>query len=150
MSMPNPDPTKNQLCIIGESDPFLSRLLQRFVEKSGLTIQLAQTGEDVLALAQQNKPTVIILEPELPGKVRGWEAARSLDTNSPSHRPPLIICSWMKKTEVQALVGQMSAYLQKPDLRYEDFVEALETALKPRANRRKHSGPAPARKVTSG
>jgi DNA-binding response OmpR family regulator len=148
--MPKSDPTKNQLCIIGESDHFLSRLLQRFAEKSGFNIQPAQTGEDVLALAQQNKPALIILEPELPGKVRGWEAAQLLAAKSPRRRPSVIICSWMKKDEAQALIGEMSAYLQKPDLRYEDFVEALKTVSKPRVNRKKRSGITPAGKAVSG
>lgn len=148
--MPKPDPTKKRLCVIGESDPFLSRLLQRFAEKSGFNIQPAQTGEDLLALAQQNKPALIILDPELPGKVRGWEVAQLLVAKSPRRRPSVIICSWMKKDEAQALVGEISTYLQKPDLRYEDFIEAIKAVSKPRANRKKRSVTAPARKAVSG
>ena len=147
--MPKFDPTKNPLCVIGESDPFLSRLLQRFAEKSGFKIQLAQTGDDVLALAKQNKPTLIILDPELPGKIRGWEAAQLLGTEN-LRRTSVIICSWMKKDETQALVGHMSAYMQKPDLGYEDFVEILKTFPKPRVNRKKRPNAIPVRKDVSG
>jgi len=145
--MSNLDHPTRPLCVIGESDPFLARLLQRFAEKSGFSIKLAQTGEDVLDLAQRNKTALIILEPELPGKVRGWDAARQLSKSSPRSRIPVIICSWMKKTEAQGLVGQISAYLQKPDLRYEDFSEALKTAVKP--IRKKRSRTAPTLKVSS-
>ncbi len=138
--MPKLDQTNVRLCVIGESDPFLARLLQRFAEKSGMQIQLAQTGEDVLELAQRNKPDLIILDPELPGKVRGWEAAQALRASNQSSRTSVIICSWLKKTEALALVEQMSAYLQKPDLRYEDFTEALKaTGVKPRANGKNRS-----------
>jgi CheY-like chemotaxis protein len=126
--MSNIDQTNNRLCVIGESDPFLARLLQRFAEKSGLRIQFARTGEDVLELAQRDTPGLIILEPELPGKVRGWEAAQALRASDQTRHTLIIICSWLKKPEALALVGQVFAYLQKPDLRYEDFTAALNAA----------------------
>ena len=120
--------TNKRLCVIGESDPFLARLLQRFAEKNGLRVQSARTGDEVLDMVQQYRPALIILEPELPGKVRGWEAARVLKTTVQTDNVPLIICAWLKKDDAYALGGQASAYLQKPDLHYEDFVAALIAA----------------------
>ena len=125
--MPNLDPKNDRLCVIAESDPFLARLLQRFAEKSGMRIQLARTGDDVLELAKRS-PALIVLDPELPGKVRGWDAAHSLRFGNQTSAIPVIIFSWLKKPDVLKLVGQISAYLQKPDLSYEDFVEALKAA----------------------
>jgi DNA-binding response OmpR family regulator len=142
--MSSPIPPTRPLCIIGESDPFLARLLQRFAEKSGFRIQVVQTGDDVLGLIQQIKPALLILEPELPGKMRGWEVARSLRGSI-----PILICSWMNKTEVQVLIGQIPAHLQKPDLRYEDFTEALKSAEKKRNSRRKRTGATPSRKAAA-
>ena len=123
--MPNLDQKNDRLCIIAESDPFMARLLQRFAEKSGLRTQFARTGDDVLELAIR-RPALIVLDPELPGKVRGWEIAQSL--RSDSQPIPVIICSWFNKTDVLMLVGQISAYMQKPDLSYEDFADALKVA----------------------
>ena len=125
--MPNLEQTNDCLCVIAESDPFLARLLQRFAEKIGLQIQLARTGEDVLELAKRT-PALIILDPELPGKVRGWEAAQALRSASQTRGIPVIIFSWLKKLDALALIGQISAYIPKPDLSYEDFVEALKIA----------------------
>jgi DNA-binding response OmpR family regulator len=125
--MPNLDPINDRLCVIAESDPFLARLLQRFAEKSGLGIQHARTGEDVLELAKR-RPGLIIIDPELPGKVRGWDAVKAIRAGSLTSSIPVIICSWLKKPEALALVGQISAYLQKPDLSYEDFVKAIKEA----------------------
>ena len=122
------DQTNKQLCIIGESDPFLARLLGRFAEKSGLRVQSARTGEEVLHLAQRDRPVLVILEPELPGKLRGWEAARALRSSDQTGDIPLIICAWLKKDEALALAGPVSAYLQKPDLHYKDFAVALAAA----------------------
>jgi CheY-like chemotaxis protein len=137
--MPNLDQANRPLCIIGESDPFLARLLQRFAEKSGFEVQVAQTGEDMLELIQQLKPALLILEPELPGKVRGWEVAQTLKDSVPPRHIPILVCSWMNKAEAQALVGQTSSHLQKPDLRYEDFTQALKAVVKPRNNRKERS-----------
>ncbi len=125
--MPNFDHTNDRLCVIAESDPFLARLLQRYAEKSGLRIQLARTGDDILELAKRT-PALIILDPELPGKVRGWEAAQTLKSVKQTSGIPVIVCSWLKKPEALALVGQISAYMQKPDLSYEDFADALKMA----------------------
>lgn len=121
--------SQNQpLCIIGESDQFLASLLRRFAEKSGLYVQFARTGEELLDLIQNSSPALIILEPELPGKTRGWEATHAIRTNPQTSEIPLIACAWLDKEEMLALTGPVSAYLKKPDLHYEDFVEALLAA----------------------
>jgi two-component system, chemotaxis family, chemotaxis protein CheY len=122
------DPTNNRLCVIGESDLFLARLLQRFAEKSGLAVQHARTGEEVLDLARREQPALIVLEPELPGKLRGWEAAQALREDPSTSAIPLIICTWLVEAEAQALVGALITHLQKPDLHYEGFLAALDAA----------------------
>lgn len=126
--MPASTPKTKPLCIIGESDQFLARLLQRFAEKSGLRVLFASTGEELLDLTQNNSPALIILEPELPGKTRGWEATRVIRANSQNVETPVIVCAWLEKEDTLAFTGPVSAYLKKPDLHYEDFVEALLAA----------------------
>ncbi|MGE5465162.1 MAG: hypothetical protein ACM3PS_17500, partial [Syntrophothermus sp.] len=49
-------------------------------------------------------------------------------TNPQTSEIPLIACAWLDKEEMLALTGPVSAYLKKPDLHYEDFVEALLAA----------------------
>ncbi len=115
-------------CIIGETDPFIARLLQRYAEASGLHSQRAQVGEEVLSLAREVRPAVIILEPELPGKIRGWEAAHALQADDATHDIPIISCSWLPVAEANALIGKIIGHLQKPELHYEDFVESLHAA----------------------
>jgi two-component system, sensor histidine kinase ChiS len=130
--MPKPESASLQICVIGESDPFLARLLERFAEKGGMRTRLARTGDEVLALVQQHRPALVILEPELPGKLRGWEAARALRDDLETCCIPLLICAWLVKDQALALTGPVSAYLQKPDLHYQDFAAALAAAgLKP-------------------
>ena len=96
----NLDPSINRSCVIGEADPFLARLLERFVKKSGLRTKRAQTGEALLDLVEREKPALIILEPQLPGKVKGWEAYQQLKVEPETCHIPVIICSWLNEDEV--------------------------------------------------
>ena len=127
-NLPTFSTSDTRLCVIGEADPFLASLLQRFAQKSGLRIRRAQTGESVLDLARREKPVVVILDPDLPGKLRGWEAIRSLGNKSPASAIPVVVCTWLTRPEVRTQTGGEYAYLQKPDLHYAGFVAALEEA----------------------
>jgi CheY-like chemotaxis protein len=121
-------PNHSRHCIIGEGDPFLARLLERFAKKCGLKVVHTLTGEDVLAGAHLEAPRLIILDPELPGKIRGWEAVRELRANPQTQPIPVVLCSWLLEADARALVGQELPYLQKPDLHFEDFSAALDQA----------------------
>ncbi len=65
-------------CLIAEADPFIANLLLRFAEESGLHGVRARTGQEILTLVPAAHPDILIVEPELPGEVRGWEAVRAL------------------------------------------------------------------------
>src|SRR5579859_676163 len=127
-SAPHEERANSQLCLIAEADPFISKLLQRFAEESGLRTMWAQVGEQVLQWSRRDQPTVIVLDPELPGERRGWEVALALRATPETAGIQLIICSWLKEAAARKMVGGRSAYLQKPDLHYEDFVAALKGA----------------------
>lgn len=114
-------------CVIGESDPFISQLLTRFAKESGMAVVTAQVGQDVLKLTRHVKPNFIIIDNELPGKMRGWEVVRSLKADRETGCIPVIICSWQQEAEVRMQLNDITSYLQKPDLHYDDFVGALIT-----------------------
>jgi CheY-like chemotaxis protein len=126
----------DRLCVIGEADLFMARLLRRYASTCGLNTLYAQTGDDLLdwthpaSESQQLTPALIILDPELPGKVRGWEVAQALqagcELSSPMSLIPVVLCSWLSEAEAQALAGRAAPCLQKPDVHYDDFVAALE------------------------
>lgn len=124
----NTSPTQNRLCIIGEADPFLTSLVKRMAEKSGFDTKRAQTGEAILELAHQEQPVLIVLEPDLPGKVRGWEVVQTLQKDVRTSQVAVILFSWLKKDDALALVGREVAHLLKPNLNYEAFAAALITA----------------------
>jgi CheY-like chemotaxis protein len=117
-----------RICIVGETDPFVASLLQRFAEASGLQVVRVQVGQDLPELVRQIQPDVIILDAELPGKTRGWEAARTLKVDTETSDIPIITCSWLSEAEASVLIGEVSGHLQKPELHYEDFLAALRLA----------------------
>jgi CheY-like chemotaxis protein len=117
-----------RLCLIAEANPFIARLLQLFAEKNGLTVKIMQVGQDVLAAARREKPVVIILDPELPGKLRGWDIIRQLKADTATNLIPLIACSWMDETALKKANCEIDGNLLKPEIYYEDFVNALKQA----------------------
>lgn len=85
-------------------------------------------GEELIALAAACRPDLIILDVELPGEQRGWQAVQALEAQDGWSGVPLIACSWLARADAAALVPDCAAYLQKPDLHYDDFVAALKDA----------------------
>ncbi len=115
-------------CLIAETDPFIARLLERFAEASRLVPVHAGVGQDVVRIARQMQPAVIILDARLPGKLRGWEVATVLRQDPELRNIPVIACLWPTESQPQAQLDGAVSYLQKPELHYDDFTAALEQA----------------------
>ena len=115
-------------CLIAEADPFLASLLVRFADECGITSARARTGEEVLALMRRDNPSVLIVDPELPGEQRGWEIVRTMRSSGAIGDMRVISCSWLECAEVRALIGDVAWHLQKPDLQFADFVDAIAAA----------------------
>ena len=115
-------------CLIGEADPFLARLLCRFGEASGMSVVRAKAGQELLDLPREIRPAVIVVEAELPGTVRGWEAIQALRTDGATSNIPVIRCSWRPAADAEASAGDVAGHLQMPELHYDDFIAALERA----------------------
>jgi two-component system copper resistance phosphate regulon response regulator CusR len=109
------------ICLIGESDPFIAQLLRRFSEESGLEPLQARVGQEVLRLARQQPPELVIIDPDLPGKLRGWEAIHAMRTEPRLRATPVVTCSWRRAADAAELVNFADRHLQKPELHYEDF-----------------------------
>ena len=115
-------------CLIAEADPFIARLLQRFAEESDLLSVRVTTGQEIMPLVQRLSPDVLVVEPELPGEIRGWEAVRTMRSSGALGSMAVISCSWLDKAESCRLIGDVAWHLQKPDLCHGDFTTALAAA----------------------
>lgn len=115
-------------CLIAESDQFIAKLLLRYAEGSKLACVRARVGEDIVALARQLNPHIIIIDAEFPGDAVGWEIIRDLKSGDDTRHIALISCSWLSQAEVRSLVGNLTAYLQKPNISYDEFEIAIQAA----------------------
>ena len=115
-------------CLIAESDQFIAKLLLRYAEGCNLVCKRAREGDDVVAMARSLKPAIIILDAEFPGDKVGWEMMRALKSADDTRHISLISCSWLSQTEVRSLVGELTGFLQKPNISFTEFEEAIQAA----------------------
>lgn len=110
-----------RIMVIG-GDSHFSYLMRRYVRTSLHQIIFAHPGQDVLALAQREKPAAIVLEAGIPDSM-GWHMLQVLKTNQVTSKIPVILCSWLDD-EQRSLEEGADVYLRMPIL-YEDFEAAL-------------------------
>ncbi len=101
------------------------QLLRLYTEVSGLRVIQALEGQEVLPLAQVRRPAVVLLQMDLAGSVRGWDALRALKADPLTWEIPVLIISWQTQGMLNELAEGAAGYLQEP-ITYEAFVEALQ------------------------
>ena len=90
-------------------------LLTLYLQKEGLFVLPAISGEDAQIRLQQQKPDLIVLDVILPGQ-SGFQLCRQLKSDPQTKSIPIVLCS-TKNTEVDKQWGKMGgadAYLTKP------------------------------------
>ena len=100
------------------------QLLRIYTEVSGFQVIQALEGQEVLPLAQERHPAVVLLQMDLAGRLRGWDALRSLKNDPHTRHIPVLVISWQSQGMLNELAEGAAGYLQEP-ITYESFVEAL-------------------------
>lgn len=111
--------------LIATNDPHITYLLQRYTEESGFQAVKTSRGTDVLSLARQAKPALIIMEAKLPGAA-SREVVRWLKAEPSTRDIPIVIFSFSDDNigdEVEGVAG----YLHE-SVMYDDFVRVLKNA----------------------
>ena len=111
--------------LIATNDPHITYLLQRYTEESGFQAVKTSRGTDVLNLARQAQPALIIVETRLPG-VASREVVRRLKTEPSTRDIPVVFFSFSNDNigdEVEGVAG----YLHE-SVMYDDFVRVLGNA----------------------
>ncbi len=107
--------------IIGDDEDF-RYLMRRYVMESGCRALVGQHAAETLAVARQEKPSVVFLEVGPPGMV-GHDTLHRLKEDDVTQDIPVIVCFWLEE-EARALTEGVASYLQKPIL-YRDVLTAL-------------------------
>jgi CheY-like chemotaxis protein len=106
-------PTAGQTrVLVIDDNPAILQLFERYLTSQHYEIVKAGGGKEVLALARETRPAVIILDVMMP-HLDGWQVLRSLKENEDTARTPVIICSVLKEPELALSLGA-EAYLKKP------------------------------------
>jgi DNA-binding response OmpR family regulator len=108
--------------ILGSEAHFIY-LVRYYTERSGHQAFLAPIDEEAIALAEQERPAMIVLEPDLMLPA-SRDLLRALKTGRATRDIPVVVCSWQDE-DTSILASEADSYLQKP-VSYEGFLAALK------------------------
>jgi DNA-binding response OmpR family regulator len=111
-------------CLIAAHDPWLIQLLRVFAHGSGFDVIQAFEGQEVLPLAREAHPVVILLQMDLAGQLRGWQVPRELKATPDTHNIPILAFSWTGQDLNDDIEDDYVTSLQEP-VTYESFTNAL-------------------------
>ena len=111
-------------CLIAAHDPWLIQLLRVFAHGSGFNVIQAFEGQEVLPLAREALPEVILLQMDLAGQLRGWEVPQELKTTPCTQKIPILTFSWTGQNLNEVPGTDTVTYIQEP-VTYEAFINAL-------------------------
>ena len=116
------------ILIVEDNDKNM-KLVRDVLQMDGYTTLEAVTGEDGVALAQQHKPDLVLMDIQLPG-INGIEALRILRADATTASIPIIAvtASVMQQDRKMITEAGFDAYVGKP-LNLKEFREAVRHAL---------------------
>ncbi len=117
--------------LIIEDDRSTRRVLELHLGKDGYSVIAAQTGEEGLAMAETEKPSLVIIDIVLPN-INGLEVLKALKAKETTRDIPAIVVSGVSEKEYreQAMAGGAAEFFIKADLHLEQFLESVSRLLK--------------------
>ena len=91
------------------------RIMRLLLASAGIDMIEAVTGEDGVAMAEKERPDVILMDIQLPG-LDGYEATRRIKSNPElRHIPIIVVTSYaLSGDDVKAFEAGCDAYVTKP------------------------------------
>jgi signal transduction histidine kinase/DNA-binding response OmpR family regulator len=114
--------------LVIDDDPLAVELVEAVLQPEGYTVLKATDGATGLALAENELPSLIILDLLMPG-LDGFAVVERLRAGPSTDRIPIIILTSKSMTseEKQRLNGQISYLAQKAEFNHAAFVESVRT-----------------------
>ena len=122
--------TDTQFILVVEDDPILKNLLGHTLAGKYQTLY-ASDGNEALALVEQNKPKLILLDIMLP-TVDGWTVLQSVRARTDELKNvPIVMVSNLGQSSDKEKAMSMGAndYLVKAEVPIEDIVKKIEGLL---------------------
>jgi CheY-like chemotaxis protein len=117
--------TQPATVLIIEDNQDALQLFQRYLTGTRYHPVVTRNPAEGIALAQQLKPQIILLDVMLPG-IDGWELLARLRRHPDTEEIPIIICTILPEEQLAWALGA-SGFVRKP-LAREELLEALQAA----------------------
>lgn len=95
-----------------DDNPDFLLLLRRYLESAGCAVVEATNGAVATRLAQEVRPSAIILDVMMAGQ-DGWETLQLLKNHPRTHTIPVLVCSVLRDHELAGILGA-TALVPKP------------------------------------
>lgn len=104
----------NKILVVDDS-PTERHFLIETLTKKGYQVVMAESGEDAVAKAKQEKPDLVLMDVVMPG-LNGFQATRALTKDEETKHIPVIMCT-SKGQETDKVWGMRQGardYITKP------------------------------------
>lgn len=116
--------------LIVDDSPTEVHVYKTYLEKAGMTVEVAVTAEEGLELASSCEPDVILMDVVMPG-MNGFQATRQLSKGGGTASIPVVLLT-TKSTETDKVWGMRQGatdYIVKP-VDEKELVERIQSAAK--------------------
>jgi two-component system, cell cycle response regulator DivK len=119
----------NEVILLVEDDSKSRKLVRDLLTVKGYTLVEAETGEEGVRLAQERRPSLVLMDIRLPG-IDGIQALGQLRAEVATREIPIMAmtASVMAGDRQKVLDAGFDAFQSKP-LKIKDFVAAVEQLL---------------------
>ncbi len=106
-------------------------VITRRLSRNGYDVIVARDGEEGLAMAHSEAPSLVLMDLDLP-VVDGWEATRRLKaSDQTSHIPVIAVSSYAMETDRRrALAAGCDGFFSKP-VDFQGLIKGIEALLRP-------------------
>lgn len=124
------DSNKATCILLGEDDRFIAKIYKTRLTREGYQVEHAINGEEVLKLAKEKKPDMILLDLIMPVK-NGFETLQELKTDPELKKIKVVILSNLNQDEDQKRVMDLGAeeYVVKAHISLPELVEVVKRHL---------------------
>ena len=101
--------------MVVDDSPTERHFLIELLTKNGYQVVMAESGEDAVAKAKQEKPDLVLMDVVMPG-LNGFQATRALTKDEETKHIPVFMCT-SKGQETDKVWGMRQgakAYITKP------------------------------------
>src|SRR5580765_3485923 len=129
-SIPESNPASDRKCVlIVEDNPLNMKLFSAMIASQGYDVLQAADGHQGLAMAQQHRPDLVIMDVQLPG-MSGLEVAQTLkaDDNTRGIRIIATTAYALSDDEQKIIENGCDAYMAKP-IAITEFLELIDSLM---------------------